>query len=237
MPDKQSKQGGAQGDEKLLTLTEVSNRTQISMPTLQRYKKEYQRRIPSVGKGRRQRYPEEAVPVFIQLKEENLSKRGRPRKSAAAGARRGGKRKPPPKKSGVRKGRSQRAAAAGGEGLLTLTEVSERTNISYPTLQRYIKLYADQIPYEGTGRKRRYYPEAVEVFKKLRAESGRGGRKPAGRAKRAGGRRAAGGRKPAAGALPQDAEKRIRDLEKAYGQLERKFETLVEKLKKPRRVI
>jgi hypothetical protein len=47
----------------LLTLSEVSKRTKISMPTLQRYKKEYQRRIPSTGKGRKQRYPVEALEV------------------------------------------------------------------------------------------------------------------------------------------------------------------------------
>src|SRR5690606_28132438 len=48
----------------LLTLTEVANRTGISMPTLQRYKKEYQDRIPSVGRGRKQRYPASALGVF-----------------------------------------------------------------------------------------------------------------------------------------------------------------------------
>ena len=73
----------------LLTLSEVSKRTKISMPTLQRYKKQYQRRIPSVGKGRKQRYPVEALEVFQALKTKNLAKRGRPRKGrAAAPARR-----------------------------------------------------------------------------------------------------------------------------------------------------
>ena len=35
----------------LLTLTEVAKRTKISMPTLQRYKKLYQARIPRRAKG------------------------------------------------------------------------------------------------------------------------------------------------------------------------------------------
>ena len=57
---------------KLLTLTEVANRTKISMPTLQRYKKLYQDRIPSEGAGRKQRYPKSAIPVFLELKKDEL---------------------------------------------------------------------------------------------------------------------------------------------------------------------
>ena len=63
---------------KLLTLTEVSKRTKISMPTLQRYKREFSDRIPSEGEGRTQRYPLEALEIFKQLKVENLGRRGRP---------------------------------------------------------------------------------------------------------------------------------------------------------------
>lgn len=74
----------AADDKALLTLTEVSQQTGISMPTLQRYKKLFQERIPSVGSGRSQRYEPEALDVFRQLKEENIKKRGRPRKSDAA---------------------------------------------------------------------------------------------------------------------------------------------------------
>ena len=51
-------------DSKLYTLSEISSKTGISMPTLQRYKKLYQDRIPSEGQGRKQRYPESALPVF-----------------------------------------------------------------------------------------------------------------------------------------------------------------------------
>src|SRR5438045_2296222 len=67
-----------------LTLTEVAKRTGISMPTLQKYKKQHADRIPSKGKGRAQRYPEESLAVFSTLRDENMAKRGRPRKDAAA---------------------------------------------------------------------------------------------------------------------------------------------------------
>jgi hypothetical protein len=74
--------GGQQGaGGKLFTLSEMSRRTGISMPTLQRYKKLYQHRIPSSGAGRKQRYPESALAVFAQLRSENEKRRGRPRKN------------------------------------------------------------------------------------------------------------------------------------------------------------
>lgn len=136
---------------KLLTLSEVSTRTNISMPTLQRYKKLYQDRIPSVGEGRKQRYPLSALPVFKELKKENLKRRGRPR-----------------------------AEAGGANGnLITLSEVGRRTGISYPTLLRYVKLHLDRIPHEGEGRSRRYPASAVRIFQEIRAGSKRG-RKAAG---------------------------------------------------------
>src|SRR5581483_7591041 len=73
--------GEANGDAKLLTLTEVAKRTGISMPTLQKYKKQHADRIPSQGKGRGQRYPEASLSVFSSLRDENMKRRGRPRKS------------------------------------------------------------------------------------------------------------------------------------------------------------
>lgn len=140
----------------LLTLTEVSKRTGISMPTLQKYKRNHQTRIPSVGRGRKQRYPESALAVFEQIKDENLKKRGRPAK--------GGPRSP-----------RKRASAS---GLISLAEVSRRTKISYPTLLRYQKLHGERIPSQGKGRKRRYPEEAVQVFEEIRSGSRRG-RRPA----------------------------------------------------------
>ena len=145
-----------------LTLTEVSNRTGISMPTLQKYKRTHQARIPSVGRGRKQRYLESALAVFEQIKEENLKKRGRPAKGGVGSPR-------------------KKAAAS---GLISLAEVSRRTKISYPTLLRYQKLHGERIPSHGKGRKRRYPEEAVRVFEEIRSGSRRG-RRPTAKAGRA----------------------------------------------------
>src|SRR5256885_14764836 len=71
-------------DEKLYTLSEISQKTSISMPTLQRYKKMHQDRIPSVGHGRKQRYPESTLPDFDEIQTENAGNRRRPRKDASA---------------------------------------------------------------------------------------------------------------------------------------------------------
>jgi DNA-binding transcriptional MerR regulator len=201
----------------LLTLSEVSKRTKISMPTLQRYKKLYQRRIPSVGKGRKQRYPVEALEVFQVLKTKNLAKRGR-RKSAA-------KRTGPGRKAGATKlpRRGRRAASAKSGGLVTLKEVERRTGISYPTLLRYVDLHGTGIPHEGEGRRRRFHPEAVEVFKELRSQSGGRGR---------GGRKTAGRRRTAASAGGSLAQ-RVKALENAQSSLERQIRAVLKQLRKP----
>src|SRR4051812_37047577 len=172
MAEPEAQRRGDSADEKLYTLSEISQKTNISMPTLQRYKKTYQGRIPSVGQGRKQRYPESALPVFNELKSENAGKRGRPRKDASQAGR--------PAKAKVGRGRGKTVAAARGRrptgrppgrprkatplrgaaarraaptprraagrntrtaGLLTLTEISKTTGISYPTLVRYVRLY------------------------------------------------------------------------------------------------
>ena len=141
----------------LLTLGEIARRTNISMATAQRYKKLHQDRIPSEGEGRKQRYPVAAVKIFKELKKERASnRRGAGRKKAP--------RRPP-------------KAAAPAASLLTLTNIGQQTGISYPTLQRYVRLFGDRIPHEGDGRKRRYHPDSVAVFRQLRAES-KPGRKP-----------------------------------------------------------
>jgi DNA-binding transcriptional MerR regulator len=210
--------------DNLYTLTEVASKTGISMPTLQRYKKSYQSRIPSVGKGRKQRYPEAALPVFEQLKQENIGRRGRPRKSAEA--------KAPVRRGGAR-GKKQAAAPAAKEkgGLLPLTAIAEKTGISYPTLVRYVKLHGDRIPSEGKGRSRRYHPDAIAVFKELRAESPRGRR-----AKKAAGapRRAAAA--PAAAGGGGDLGRRVGSLEKSQASLEKRIKELIKQLNKPLKV-
>jgi excisionase family DNA binding protein len=188
----------------LLTLTEVSKRTGISMPTLQRYKKLYQRRLETVGKGRTQRYKVESLETFQEIKKENLKKRGRPRKKVAAVVA-----KPAP--------RSKTAP----EGLISLSEIGRRTGISYPTLLRYVKLHARRIPSHGTGRKRRFPVEAVPVFSQLRQESRRGRRKgvPAKQKKVP----------PAAAGL----DARMRRLEKGQVRLEKLMLRLIKALQRP----
>jgi hypothetical protein len=260
------------GGDKLYTLSEISQRSGISMPTLQRYKKLYQARIPSVGKGRKQRYPESALPVFDELKNENAGRRGRPRKDAAAAktaastprkrgrvaaktaakpaaaAKRGPGRPPaarrgrPPaaaKATGTGRGRkaaqpaSKRRAGGGGGNLLTLTEISEQTGISYPTLVRYVRLHSDRLPHEGKGRARRFYPAAVDVFRQLRSESGRGGRKKGSAAStpaRGRGRAAASGR--AAAGESGGMSQRLRAIEKSQQGLEKRFRDFARSLQR-----
>src|ERR1700687_6344782 len=84
MAEPQTPDHSAPAEEKLFTLSEISQRTGISMPTLQRYKKTYQDRLPSAGAGRTQRYPEHALPVFAELRSENAGRRRPPREKHAA---------------------------------------------------------------------------------------------------------------------------------------------------------
>lgn len=61
--------------------------------------------------------------------------------------------------------------------LLSLTEISKRTGIMYVTLKRYAVLHDSTDLaglWEGEGRSKKYHPEAVEVFKRLKAESKKG---------------------------------------------------------------
>ena len=205
---------------KLYTLTEVGRLASVSMPTLQKYKKAYADRIPSVGEGRRQRYPRAAVAVLRQLKKENLAKRGRPPKAGGSAA----------KKRSVAKSRVAKARSP--KGLLTLTEISRRTKVSYPTVSRYVKLFIDRIPHVGTGRSRRFPAAAVAVFKQLRSES-RPGRPPA----KAGSAGSAGSSQGSR-TQPTDAalSARLRQLEKAQAELSKQVATMVKLLKKPLQV-
>jgi hypothetical protein len=66
----------------LYSLIEIAEKTGINATTLSRYANLYPDRIPSEGEGRKRRYPAGAIPVFRQLKEEGLSRKGRPRKEA-----------------------------------------------------------------------------------------------------------------------------------------------------------
>jgi DNA-binding transcriptional MerR regulator len=233
---KESGAGGAAEAKRNMTLTEVAKQTKISMPTLQKYKKRYADRIPSVGKGRSQRYPPESLAVFRQLRDENMARRGRPRKDGSApgsatprkrGRTAGSKR--PAKAS--RRGRPRKSP--GGEGLLTLTQIAQATKISYPTLLRYVKTSLDRIPHVGSGRRRRFKSDAVAVFQKLRGESRRG-RPPGSKTKRVGGTGAHRGRPPGSGRTENGAMSRLSAL---VEQLQKRLAQVERELKKPLQLV
>lgn len=222
-------------DERLYTLTEVAQKTKISMPTLQRYKKLYQDRIPSHGQGRSQRYPEEALDVFRELKKENIGKRGRPRKNAAPGE----ETKPKATKTTKSKAKSEGSGKKSTEGLLTLTQISSETGISYPTLLRYVKMNLKGIPHRGSGRGRRFLPEAIEVFKEMKGQSRRG-RKPGsgsgGKASAKGSTRSTASGTGSGGVDLSGLVARIKDLEKQQKNLEKLLIKQEKLLSKPIRV-
>lgn len=217
--------------KQLLTLSEVSKRTGISMPTLQRYKKSYQNRIPSEGEGRSQRYPKEALAVFKQLKKESLARRGRPRKGTS------GKAAPASKTRKTARKTSKRSAAAssgGDSSLISLSEIGRRTGISYPTLVNYVKRHLSRIPHSGTGRKRRFPVEAVEVFRELRAQSKPG--RPRKNAASASPSSARGGRKGGdrkATVTDRRLAAQVRDLERAQREISKQLDAVLAILKQP----
>ena len=195
-------------EKKLYTLSEVSHKTGISLPTLQRYKKNHQDRLPSSGEGRNQRFRHDALEVFREIRRENDARRGRsPNKRARQAS-------PSLRRQGVVEARSPGRE----EPLLTLLQIGQMTGISYPTLLRYVRLHLDRLPHVGAGRKRRFHPPAVAVFQALREESRRG------RRGRAGGR----GETPGA-----SIEKRLERLEAGQRRLLVQIKEVERVLKRP----
>ena len=130
------------------------------------------------------------------------------------------------------------------QGLLTLKQIEELTNISYPTLLRYVKTSLKRIPHRGTGRKRRFLPEAVDVFKTLREESRRGRKSPSkvtntGTTIRPRPTPSAGGGPSSAASSGEVAElqQAIRELQKSQAQLQREVARLEKELSKPFKVV
>ncbi|MDX1632132.1 MAG: helix-turn-helix domain-containing protein [Thermoanaerobaculia bacterium] len=154
-------------DQELLTLTELAEKADVSLPTAQKYKKNHQDKLPTVGKGRTQKYRPEAVQVVQEIYEENLARRGRGSK----------------KSSGKKKSKKKKEERE----LLPLTEIAERAGVSYPTAQNYVKKHLDRIPHEGKGRRRKYPPEAVKAVQEIYNENMKkrgGGRKKKGKKSR-----------------------------------------------------
>jgi len=145
---------------KLLSLSELEELTGMKRSVLVRYARRYQDRIPSIGLDEEQRFPPRAVPIFLSIAKEVET-------ASATSA-----------EQTLMHRELNRAPAAGmPKNLLRLSEISKLTGISYPSLVRYLRTQGDRIPGVGEGRERRFPPEAVEIFRVLRQESGRGGRK------------------------------------------------------------
>ena len=62
--------------ESLYTLTEMAERTEISLASLSKYVKEQPHRIPARLVGKMRKFPPEAIGVFQQIKLENIGRRG-----------------------------------------------------------------------------------------------------------------------------------------------------------------
>lgn len=212
-------------DEKdLLTLTQVAEKAGISMPTAAKYKKQHQNRIPTVGKGRTQRFPEEAVAVFKEIYEENVSSRGGAAKSASKAKGSGG-RKRKGKRKAKGKGRRKRAKSSAKSDLMPLTKVAKAAGVSYPTAQNYVKKHLDRIPHEGKGRSRRYPEEAVAAVKAIYEENaakyGGGGAKKTAKPKRSSSRSSGRKRTATAGASDPKLASVLDRLEKRLASLEK----------------
>lgn len=71
-----------QAHQRLYTLTEMSEKTEISLASLSKYVKEHPDRIPSQIVGNMRKFPAEAVDTFRQIKMENLGRRSGDRSHA-----------------------------------------------------------------------------------------------------------------------------------------------------------
>jgi len=124
-----------------------------------------------------------------------------------------------------------------GAATLTLKAISDELGIAYPTIARYATKHEERIPHVGEGRKRRFPPEAIEVFRQIRKES-KPGRPPKAKTqkKRAAAPRAEAAPQPAAAAptrSPDALARRIEQLERRQGQLETMVRSLREELERP----
>lgn len=210
MTDETAEHDADGGEGRLLSLKDVERELGISYQTLLRYKKLHGDEIPSVGSGRSQRYPEEALEAFRRFY-------GKKRRGPRTGKKKPGKK--------VARSRAR-------EGLLTLKEVQRQTGISYPTLRKYVDIHSDEIPSEGEGRRRRYPPEAVEVFRAIRQRKGKGGRPRKKATEAKSGRSTA----PAA-AVPAEVGRRLARIEKSLDKLAQQMSRLEKELRKPLKIV
>lgn len=114
-----------------------------------------------------------------------------------------------------------------GPADLTLRDIAEETGIAYPTIARYAAKHTDKIPHTGSGRKRRFPKEAIDVFQWIRKNTRRG-RPP----KRKDGSSSSSSRRLSV-ADRAALERRIQMLEESHGRLETQIRTLLEHLDQP----
>ncbi len=236
------------------SLVEVAQKTGIPMPILLRYKREHPDRVPSIGSGSQQRFPEEAIEVLREIQQEESGRQEEPRRGgfgllslprlrkqvkrgdddeaeaeqpAAAGE----------EEESARKG-ARSAASPPADGM-TLVEVSEKLGIPYPTVARYASQHGDRIPHHGRGRSRRFPAEALDVFEQIRRES-KPGRPPKKKGKKAAAKTAfatpgAGAASVASADTPglEQLARRIESLERSQKVLEEQIRSLLEDLSRP----
>jgi hypothetical protein len=260
---------GAGDATRTFSLVEVAQKTGIPMPILLRYKREHPDRVPSFGVGSQQRFPEEAFEVFRTIQREESEEQEPPRRTGfgllslprlrkqaarpakpevaeAAAEAEAGEAEEEPKRARRRKKSGKGAGEAAGDGL-TLSDVSEQLGIPYPTVARYASQFEDRIPHTGSGRNRRFPPEAVEVFRQIRKES-KPGRPPKQKKEREArparvARKAAADRPartvrtapaPAAGRADEaQLARRIESLERSQQLLEDQLRDLLDRLSRP----
>jgi len=261
--DGRSGPSGAGDATRTFSLVEVAQKTGIPMPILLRYKREHPDRVPSFGVGSQQRFPEEAFEVFRTIQREESEEQEPPRRTGFGllslprlrkqAARPADKEPEAEAEGGEAKGGRKRKRAgkdarkeAAGDGL-SLSDVSEQLGIPYPTVARYATQFEDRIPHTGSGRNRRFPPEAVEVFRQIRKES-KPGRPPKQKKERQAAptrvaRKAAEARPaPVERAAPAPATgradeaqlaRRIQSLERSQQLLEDQLRDLLDRLSRP----
>jgi DNA-binding transcriptional MerR regulator len=231
------------------SLVEVAQKTGIPMPILLRYKREHPDRVPSIGSGSQQRFPEEAIEVLTQIHQEATGREEEPRRGGFGllslprlrkQVRRPDEDEEAAEAKPAKRGRASTGAAT-GEGM-TLVEVSEKLDIPYPTVARYASQHGDRIPHHGSGRSRRFPEAALEVFEQIRNESkpGRPPKKKA-KAKREATAGSAGRATPAPTAYASVATtlslerlaRRIESLERSQKMLEDQIRDLLDDLARP----
>jgi DNA-binding transcriptional MerR regulator len=228
------------------SLVEVAQKTGIPMPILLRYKREHPDRVPSIGSGSQQRFPEEAIEVLTQIHQEATGREEEPRRGGFGllslprlrkQVRRPDEDEEAAEAKPAKRGRASTGAAT-GEGM-TLVEVSEKLDIPYPTVARYASQHGDRIPHHGSGRSRRFPEAALEVFEQIRKESkpGRPPKKKAKAKREAAGAagRATGAASASSGATPglEQLSRRIESLERSQKMLEDQIRDLLDDLARP----